>query len=78
MNLEELYEIDPYSLKHDQKEKVLLDGLAALTRHHQSNCQDYAQIIDVQGKNEWGSVSDIPFIVLAFSGNIGVPVNPNK
>jgi len=23
-------------------------------------------------------VSETPFIVLAFSGNIGVPVNPNK
>ena len=38
MNLEELYEIDPYSLKHDQKEQLMLEGLTTLTRHHQSNC----------------------------------------
>lgn len=61
MNLEELYTIDPYSLKHDQKEEVLFQGLSDLTRHHQSNCQEYAKIIEYQG-NEWKTTSDIPFI----------------
>ena len=62
MNLEELYEIDPYSLKHDEKERVLFDGLLDLTEHHHKNCSEYARIIDFQNNSEIKTTSDIPFI----------------
>ena len=62
MNLEELYEIDPYSLKHKEKESVLLEGLSGLTKHHRDHCPDYAKIISLQGNREWKCTSDIPFI----------------
>ena len=62
MNLEKLYSIDPYSLKHDEKEHVLFEGLSELTRYHQEHCREYGRIIDLQNNSEWHSVSDIPFI----------------
>lgn len=62
MNLEELFEIEPYSLRHAEKEKVLLDGLTSLTEHHREKCPEYASIIRFQEKKSWESTSDIPFI----------------
>lgn len=62
MNLEKLYSIDPYSLKHDEKERVLFEGLSELTMYHQAHCREYGQIIALQKNDEWHSVSDIPFI----------------
>ena len=62
MVLEQLYEIDPYSLNHDEKEKVLLEGLTELTKLHQEKCPEYAKIINIQSKKAWETTSDIPFI----------------
>ncbi len=62
MNLEKLYSIDPYGLKHDEKEQVLFEGLCELTKYHQEHCSYYRNIINLQDSLEWHSVSDIPFI----------------
>jgi len=62
MNLEELFEIDPYSLRHDEKEAVMLEGMSGLTRYHRDHCAEYARIIDKLGSDEWNTTSDIPFI----------------
>ena len=62
MNLEELFEIDPYSLRHDEKESVMLEGMSGLTRYHREHCAEYARIIDKLGSDEWKTTSDIPFI----------------
>lgn len=62
MNLEELFEIDPYSLRHDEKEAVMLEGMSGLTRYHCEHCAEYARIIDKLGSDEWNTTSDIPFI----------------
>lgn len=62
MNLEELFEIDPYSLRHDEKESVMLEGMSGLTRYHHEHCAEYAKITDMLGSDEWNTTSDIPFI----------------
>ena len=62
MNLEQLYEIEPYSLRHTEKEQMLLEGLSELTRYHQEKCPEYGRIVKLQGKNEWKTTSEIPFI----------------
>lgn len=62
MNLEAMYAMDPYSLRHAEKEQVLLEGLTELTRHHRENCPEYGKILAVQGVREWKSTSEIPFI----------------
>ena len=62
MDLKKLYEIDPYRLRHSEKEKILLEGLRDLTAHHQKNCPEYRKVIEIQCKHEWKSTSDIPYI----------------
>lgn len=64
MVLEELYNLDPYSLKHDEKEQMLFEGLSELTIHHKEHCNEYRKILEAQGVDEgcWKSTSDIPFI----------------
>ena len=36
----------PYSMKTDDKRKIMLENLNQLTQHHYSNCSRYKQIID--------------------------------
>ena len=64
MTLDNLFEIEPYGLAHDQKEQVLLEGLLSLTEHHRSACPEYARILKHQGysPDKVKSTSDIPFI----------------
>ena len=62
MNLNELFEIEPYSLNHDEKEKVLLEGLKNLTEHHVRNCPEYSKIVSLKDANSIDNTSDIPFI----------------
>ena len=64
MILDELYEIDPYGLSHDEKEKLLFSGLKDLTEHHREKCSDYADILRVQNydPDSLKTTSDIPFI----------------
>ena len=62
--LDQYFELDPYSLPHEEKEKLLLSELSELTEHHRSNCPEYAQILEKQGfeKERIRSTSDIPYI----------------
>ena len=62
MNLEDLYKIDPYSLNHAEKEKILFEGLYELTKYHEKNCPEYSKIISLQNKKDMQTTSDIPFI----------------
>ena len=54
----------PYSMKTDDKRKIMLENLNQLTQHHYSNCSRYKQIID----GLWNSkilakkIEDVPFI----------------
>ena len=64
MILDTLYEMEPYALRHDEKEKVMLQGLQELTEHHREKCSQYADILRVQGYDPEKVVSsgDIPYI----------------
>lgn len=64
MTLEELFEIQPYSLNSRDKQKVLKDNLTALTEYHYQNCPEYKKILDMM-KFDISKVSnceDLPFI----------------
>ncbi len=46
MTFEELLNIPPYSLNEDEKGKLLTERLVELSKHHQSNCQEYKNMLD--------------------------------
>lgn len=64
MVLDTLYELPPYSLKSDEKEKRLFEGLIELTEYHREHCQSYARILDTIGVDlsKCHHVEDIPYI----------------
>lgn len=64
MNLEELYEIPPYSLSHDEKERVMRRELLKLTEHHRAACPDYSQILKTLDfhADACETIADLPFI----------------
>ena len=64
MKLDELHAIDPYGLRHDDKERVLLDGLIELTELHRERCGEYGRILKLLGydRDRVSSTSDIPYI----------------
>ncbi len=62
MDLNQLYEIEPYSLRHKEKEQLLFEGLSELTKYHQERCPEYGRIITLQGNKTWNNTSEIPFI----------------
>ena len=64
MNLDNLYNIDPYNLNKDEKEQVLAKNLCELTLRHYQNCPEYKCILDKLNfdvKIEH-STEEIPFI----------------
>ena len=62
MTLDALFEMDPYCLKHDEKEKIMFEGLSDLTKHHQEHCSEYAHMIAFHENKNWNNTSDIPYI----------------
>ena len=64
MVLDKLYDLEPYGLKHEEKEQMMFEGLLELTEHHRKHCVEYRKILEVQGAeaDKWNSSSDIPFI----------------
>lgn len=64
MTLEELYGIDPYSLRQTDKERLFVEEMKKLTEKHRSSCEEYSRILKVQdydnGKVQ--SIEDIPFV----------------
>lgn len=59
-----LLEIEPYSLSKLEKEKLLTECLAELTKHHYCNCASYKKIMDAKqfNVNAIKSYYDIPFL----------------
>lgn len=49
MEYSQILEISPYSLKKEEKEKLLTENLHKLTCHHYENCQDYHAMMDCVG-----------------------------
>lgn len=64
MTYEELLDIPPYSLKKDEKKKLLTERLTGLTRLHQGKCPEYARILESIGFdiNKIASYKDLPFL----------------
>lgn len=64
MTLEELYAIDPYSLKQKEKETLFVEAMKSLTEKHQSSCEEYGKILQVQNFeiSSIQTVKDVPFI----------------
>lgn len=63
MTLEKLYEIPPYSLEKEEKERALFEELSRLTEYHRANCAEYAKMLHIMGFQKGGiTCRDIPFI----------------
>lgn len=64
MTLDELLNIDPYSLDATQKEQVLSSYMSELTRFHYDNCNEYHKILDIlnYNPNKTYTTEKLPFI----------------
>lgn len=61
--IEVFYELTPYELDKDTKNKMLTDELVRLTEEHRKKCVEYNRFLDTVGyrKEDVNSVEDIPF-----------------
>ncbi len=64
-DLEELFKIDPFSLKKDRKNFLFQKYLKILTTHHYNNCNQYKKILDA-----------FQFDVINFEKNLFIPFIP--
>ena len=48
-NMDEILDIEPYSLKKEQKQQFLVEALSQLTSWHIKNSKEYANIIKAFG-----------------------------
>jgi phenylacetate-coenzyme A ligase PaaK-like adenylate-forming protein len=64
MNINNLFDIKPYSLKQIEKEEFFNSYLYGLTQHHYENCNHYKSIIDSLGFDTKKKVpyTDLPFL----------------
>jgi phenylacetate-coenzyme A ligase PaaK-like adenylate-forming protein len=62
--LNEIIDIQPFSLKHKNKTDLHLHALSDLTTHHYSNCLQYKRLLDLLGfdTGQLKRIEDIPFI----------------
>ena len=50
--MEDLYQLEPFSLDREQKEAILVPKYRALTQFHYDNCQIYKDILDCMNARE--------------------------
>lgn len=64
MTLEDLFQIAPYSLVKNDKDRVLKEILNDLTRHHYELCREYARVLDALKYDitHKHNLSDLPFL----------------
>ena len=64
MSIDTLFELDPFSLKEEQKQIMLTNELIELTEHHKYNCKQYRDILCALGysKDRVLRYQDLPFI----------------
>lgn len=64
MTFEEILQISPYSLKKEEKKRLLTERLLDLTNLHKENCSEYSRILDFVGFDSDGiqSYEEIPFL----------------
>lgn len=59
--MEELYKMEPFSLKKEEKANILYPKYKELTEYHYNNCIPYHRILDCFSKGG-NRIEDIPFI----------------
>lgn len=61
--IEDFYEINPYELNKEIKNKMLTAELLELTKYHRDKCPEYSRFLDTIGfdENNVRRVEDIPF-----------------
>lgn len=61
--IEDFYQLNPYSLDMQEKERMLTKELVELTRHHRARCLEYANFLEMLGYDETKvkTPADIPF-----------------
>lgn len=64
MSFDSFFQIPPYSLYREEKERLLLDRLLELTEHHRTNCPAYGRILDSTSydRARVTSCGDLPFL----------------
>lgn len=64
MTFEEILQISPYSLKKEEKARILTERLQELTKQHKENCPEYSHMLDAVGFDSAcvNSYEDIPFL----------------
>lgn len=64
MTFDEIWNIPPYSLDRERKEKLLTERLVELTRFHRENCPEYAGILEsiCFETDKVRSYTDLPFL----------------
>ena len=65
MTLEDLFQLDPYSLPSSEKESALCDILSRRTDYHYQNCPEYRAILDKLGyqpETRNAKLETLPFI----------------
>lgn len=62
--LDDILSIPPYSLGHEEKERLLTERLTELTEHHRERCPEYRAILDAMGydSGKVQSYRDLPFL----------------
>ena len=45
MSFDEFLQLEPYSLKQDEKKKLLTERITELTEHHRKNCTKYWEVL---------------------------------
>lgn len=64
MTFDEILNIPPYSLSREEKETLLTERLAELTKLHQESCPEYARILESINfdVDQVKSYKDLPFL----------------
>ena len=62
--IENLLQMDPYSLKKEEKQNILSEKLIELTAYHHKHCPEYQRFLDTLGivTSDLVSYYDIPMI----------------
>ena len=64
MNLEKLFDQNPYSLSVKKKESLILNKINKLTKFHNFNCKEYKKILNFFKYNpsKKYNINDLPFL----------------
>ncbi|MBQ7635779.1 MAG: acyl-protein synthetase, partial [Lachnospiraceae bacterium] len=80
MNLEEVLQIPPYSLKREEKEKLLTARLLELTEHHRRSCPEYAHLLKALSYREEKihTYADLPFLPVRLFKEVSLKSVPQE